>query len=81
MTLLNFGVINGHVLEKKYVYKAIGYLKDAYKLRVSVYTLHEIAVNLTSLGEVDQAKRYYKEIIEKYPDSKYAGYAKKHLAK
>lgn len=81
MILLNFGSMNGNVLDKKYVYKAVDYLKKANAQRESVYTLNEIAAHLAYLGEVDQANRFYREIIEKYPDSKYAGYAKKQLAK
>lgn len=77
--LLNFGNMGGNVLEKKFMYQGVGYLKKAHSIKKSVFVLYRIATTLNHLEDKEEADNLFRKIIEKYPKSKYADYSKKHL--
>lgn len=67
--------------EQNYIKKAIGYYRLSYMKKKTPFVLFKIGILLKKTDKTDKANELFKEIVNKYPDSKYALHAKKQLEK
>ncbi len=84
---LNAAIIYAHAknydpsVTSRFKRKAVYYYKKAYSKKKDAFVLYKAAQLLFHLGEADEARKMYERIKKHHPSSKYAVYAKKHLAK
>ncbi len=67
--------------QQEYINKAIEYFKLAYGKKKTSFVLFKTGILLIKVGKNNEAEELFVEIIRKFPDSKYAFYAKKQLEK
>jgi tetratricopeptide (TPR) repeat protein len=67
--------------QQEYINKTIEYYKKAYSRKKTSSVLFQTGILLRKTGKNSEAEELFVEIIRKFPDSKYALYAKKKLEK
>ncbi len=84
--LLNAAIIFAHttndnpIVKDNFRRKAVHYYKKAYSKKKNPFVLYKAAQLLFHLGENSASEAIYEKIEKQHPTSKYAVYAKKHLA-